>query len=179
MKHMNKAVDDVRNQESKKLQAQGNHDLKRSKYLWLCGEENISDYKREEFETLKNKTFKVAKAWPIKEMLRELWGSANLKSAIHYFLKWFEWARNSGLKPVRKALRPVAVGRKNWLFVGSEASGQNTAILLTFTQTCRALKINRYEYYAINNPCLFLNMGSLDAYLKDVVFENFKMKKSF
>ena len=41
-----------------------------------------------------------------------------------------------------RALRPIAVGRKNWLFVGNEASGQNTAILLTFAQTCRALKIN-------------------------------------
>ena len=46
-----------------------------------------------------------------------------------------------------RALRPVAIGRKNWLFVGSEASGQNTAILLTFAQTCRALKINPYEYF--------------------------------
>jgi len=108
MKHMNKAVDDVRKQESKELQAQGNNDLKGSKYLWLRGEENIPDHRREDFETLKNKTFKVAKAWAIKEMLRELWGSANLKSAIHYFLKWFEWARTSGLKPVRKAADTVA-----------------------------------------------------------------------
>lgn len=46
-----------------------------------------------------------------------------------------------------RALRPVAVGRKNWLFVGSETSGQNTAILLTFAQTCRALKINPHEYF--------------------------------
>jgi transposase len=46
-----------------------------------------------------------------------------------------------------RALRPVAVGRKNWLFVGNEASGQNKAILLTFAQTCRALKINPFEYF--------------------------------
>lgn len=46
-----------------------------------------------------------------------------------------------------RALRPVAVGRKNWLFVGSEAGGHNTAILLSFAQTCRALKINPYDYF--------------------------------
>jgi hypothetical protein len=46
-----------------------------------------------------------------------------------------------------RALRPVAVGRKNWLFVGSEAGGQNTALLLNFAQTCRALKINPYDYF--------------------------------
>jgi transposase len=56
------------------------------------------------------------------------------------------WARMDN-NVAERALRPVAVGRKNWLFVGSEASGQNTAILLTFAQTCRALKINPYEYF--------------------------------
>lgn len=44
-------------------------------------------------------------------------------------------------------LRPVAVGRKNWLFVGREAGGKNATILLTFAQTCHALKINPHEYF--------------------------------
>ncbi len=33
-----------------------------------------------------------------------------------------------------RALRPIAIGRNDWLFVGSEASGQNTAILLTLAK---------------------------------------------
>lgn len=45
-----------------------------------------------------------------------------------------------------RAVRPLALGRKNWLFVGNEISGEATAILLSLIQTCRGLGINPREY---------------------------------
>ncbi len=45
-----------------------------------------------------------------------------------------------------RAIRPLAIGRKNWLFVGSEKGGQATATLLSLVQSCRNLKINPREY---------------------------------
>lgn len=45
-----------------------------------------------------------------------------------------------------RAVRSVALGRKNWLFVGNEAGGKAAAIILSLVQTCRALKINPREY---------------------------------
>ena len=45
-----------------------------------------------------------------------------------------------------RAIRPLAIGRKNWLFVGSEKGGKATATLLSLVQTCRNLKINPREY---------------------------------
>ncbi len=44
------------------------------------------------------------------------------------------------------AIRPIALGRKNWLFVGSEKGGHTAAILMTFTATCRKNKINTWTY---------------------------------
>jgi len=44
------------------------------------------------------------------------------------------------------AIRPIALGRKNWLFVGSEAGGHTAAVLMTFTATCRKNKINTWAY---------------------------------
>ncbi len=44
------------------------------------------------------------------------------------------------------AIRPIALGRKNWLFVGSEAGGHAAAILMTFCATCRKNKINTWAY---------------------------------
>jgi transposase len=44
------------------------------------------------------------------------------------------------------AIRPIALGRKNWMFLGSENGGQTAAILMTFCTTCRKLKINTWEY---------------------------------
>jgi hypothetical protein len=45
-----------------------------------------------------------------------------------------------------RAIRPLAIGRKNWLFFGSEDGGEAGAILLSFVQTCRGLRINPREY---------------------------------
>ena len=45
-----------------------------------------------------------------------------------------------------RALRPLAIGRKNWLFVGSEKGGDATAILLSLVQTARANNVNPREY---------------------------------
>jgi len=45
-----------------------------------------------------------------------------------------------------RALRPIALGRKNWLFVGNEQSGEAAATILSLVQTCRALEINPREY---------------------------------
>ena len=44
------------------------------------------------------------------------------------------------------ALRIIALGRKNFLFVGHEQAGQNLAILQTITATCRLHNVNPYEY---------------------------------
>ena len=45
-----------------------------------------------------------------------------------------------------RAMRSLAIGRKNWLFVGSIQGGMSTAILLSLIQTCRGLEINPREY---------------------------------
>ncbi len=45
-----------------------------------------------------------------------------------------------------RAVRPLAIGRKNWLFFGSEDGGEAAAILLSLVQTCRGLQINPREY---------------------------------
>jgi transposase len=44
------------------------------------------------------------------------------------------------------AIRPIALGRKNWLFVGSETGGHTAAVLMSFTATCRKNKINTWAY---------------------------------
>jgi transposase len=41
-----------------------------------------------------------------------------------------------------RAIKPFAIGRKNWLFFGSDRGGQTLATLASFTATCQLLKIN-------------------------------------
>lgn len=48
---------------------------------------------------------------------------------------------------VERALRCVAVGRKNWMMVGNEEGGRRAAILFSFVQTCREIGIDPKEYF--------------------------------
>lgn len=45
-----------------------------------------------------------------------------------------------------RALRAVALGRKNFLFAGSDAGGHTAAVLYTMTQTCRRHGIDPFVY---------------------------------
>jgi len=53
--------------------------------------------------------------------------------------------------PVERSIRPIAVGRKNWLFAGSKAAGERAAAIMSLIATA---KQNGHEPY---------------AYLKDVL----------
>ena len=49
------------------------------------------------------------------------------------------WAENS--------MRPVALGRKNWIHVGSEQAGPKVAAILSAVETCRRMGIRVREYF--------------------------------
>jgi transposase len=45
-----------------------------------------------------------------------------------------------------REMKRIAIGRKNWLFVGSEQGGQTAAVLFSFTSTCQRLKVEPWAY---------------------------------
>ena len=45
-----------------------------------------------------------------------------------------------------RAVKPYAIGRKNWLFFGSDDGGRRLAILSSFTATCRQFGINPWKW---------------------------------
>jgi transposase len=47
---------------------------------------------------------------------------------------------------VENAIRPTAVGKKNWLFIGHPDAGQRSAIIYTILATCRTHGIDPWEY---------------------------------
>jgi transposase len=44
------------------------------------------------------------------------------------------------------AIRPIALGRKNWLHIGSELAGPKIAAIMSIVETCRRLNIKLREY---------------------------------
>jgi transposase len=77
-----------------------------------------------------------------------------LGQAIHYalnqwpllerFLEHGEVEADNNL--VENAIRPTAVGKKGWLFFGSDQAGTRNAVIFTLVQNCRMHGVNPYEY---------------------------------
>jgi hypothetical protein len=69
-----------------------------------------------------------------------------MAKAVHYTLKrWVSLTAyaQTGHLPIdnnlaENAIRPIALGRKNWLFVGSAAAGQRQAVILSLLATAKA-----------------------------------------
>jgi len=47
---------------------------------------------------------------------------------------------------IENSIRPTAVGKKNWLFIGSEDAGKKSAILYTIVESCRRQGIDPQAY---------------------------------
>lgn len=64
--------------------------------------------------------------------------------ALERFLEHGEVEADNNL--VENAIRPTAVGKKNWLFFGSEEAGTRNAVVMTLVQNCRMHGVNPEEY---------------------------------
>src|SRR6202012_406201 len=47
---------------------------------------------------------------------------------------------------VENAIRPTAVGKKNWLFIGAAEAGERSAIIYTVIESCRRRGMDPYTY---------------------------------
>ena len=56
------------------------------------------------------------------------------------------WPAGDRQQFIEKAIRPTAIGKKNWLFVGEAGAGQRGAVLYTVIESCRRRKIDPYAY---------------------------------
>jgi transposase len=102
MKLMNEAVDKVRREEHKRLTEEGGSILTGTKFLWLYAEERLPDEHWEQFSSLKAADLKTARAWAIKETLRQLWRYKSHAWAEKFWKRWYFWATHSRLGPVKK-----------------------------------------------------------------------------
>lgn len=79
---------------------------------------------------------------------------------------------------VERSIRPLTLGRKNWLFVDSDESARDTAVYLTLIGSSSMLGIEPYKYFMTILPRLRDNMTKeqLTAMLPYKVAEELKRK---
>ena len=90
-------------------------------------------------------------AW-LKMQLDRVSGRSQLAEAIRYALvRWEQLSRfltdgciDLDNNPVERAVRPVALGRKNALFAGSDGGADRWAVVASLVETC---KLNGVEPY--------------------------------
>ena len=92
----------------------------------------------------------------LKEQQGKISGKMPLGKAIRYALARLPKARaylDNGFLEIDKntaerAVRPIAVGRKNYLFMGSEAGGKSAAIAYTLIETAKMNSVNPEAWLA-------------------------------
>jgi transposase len=85
-----------------------------------------------------------------------------IAEAIHYTLNQWSalnvYVHDGDLaidnNAAERAIKPFAIGRKNWLFFGSDRGGETLATLASFTATCQLLKINPWTWFRDTLTCL-------------------------
>jgi transposase len=83
------------------------------------------------------------KAWFVATLAR-ISGKSELAGAIRYALsRWAQLTRyrDDGRLEIdnnaaERAIRAIALGRKNWLFAGSDDGGERAAVIYSLTETC-------------------------------------------
>ena len=55
---------------------------------------------------------------------------------------------------IENSMRPIALGRKNWIHIGSPEAGPKVAAILSVIETCRRLKISARDYLSAVLPGL-------------------------
>jgi len=95
------------------------------------------------------------RAW-LEAQLAQVSGRSSLAEAIRYALtRWEALTRflhdgriELDTNPVERAIRPVALGRKNHLFAGSDGGGHRWAVICSLIETAKLNDVEPYAYIA-------------------------------
>lgn len=101
VRHLQKAVDEVRKEEARELKKKNPELLKGTKYIWLKNPWNLTPKQRQRLGFLEKINLRTNRAYLLKESFREVWTYRTKGWAKRYLAKWFWWATHSRLPPMR------------------------------------------------------------------------------
>jgi len=157
---MNEAVDEVRREE----QAE-NVLLKRTRYIWLKNQCNLTKKQLKRLGSLKDMNLKTVRAYNIKISLQTFWSIDDKEAAIKYLNKWYYWATHSRLEPIIKAAKTI---RRHWSGVINFIDSKVTNGLLEgLNSSIQSLKKSARGYQNTKNfmTMIYLRLGQLQINL--------------
>lgn len=142
MKMLNKAVDEVRRREVIMGTGKEQAALKKTRQMWLWGEENLPERHTSRFEELKQSTLKTARAWRLKELWRTFKRCIDVQDAYAFFKKWHALVMTSKLEPIKAVARTLKKHLSGIVsifthgFCNAVAEGVNSRIQLLMQKSC-------------------------------------------
>lgn len=142
------------------------NDAKRAKYalrlfaeIYKLDKEISQTFADNKEETQKQRLKKIKplfediKSWIEKESLNVL-PKSSIAKAMRYYIEQYPKLEAILIDPeikldnnlIENKIRPLALGRKNYLFAGSHRAAQNIAMLYSFFASCKANNVNPYQW---------------------------------
>jgi transposase len=162
--YVTKAVDKTRIAEHKALNESGDQTLKGTKYIWLWNEENVPEWRKEDYYALKALDLKTSKACAIKDNFRHLWDYKYEACMRKYFDKWYFWATHSQIAPMIKAAKTLKVHIDNIVTYAkhriTNALGESINAKIEKVKRMACGFRNRQHY----RSAIYFHCGGLDLY---------------
>ncbi|MDD4735619.1 MAG: transposase [Kiritimatiellae bacterium] len=142
MKMLNGAVDQVRREEVVLGTKSAQSSLKKTRQLWLWGEENLPARHSARFDVLTASTLKTARAWRLKEMWRTMKQCVDVHDALAFFKKCYALCMSSKINPVKKVARCFKAHLAGIVpffmhgFCNAVAEGVNSRLQLLIQKAC-------------------------------------------
>lgn len=165
--NLNKAIDQIRAEEARRLKAEGCHILKHTRWLFLRRATTLKTKPRQRLRELLYWDLKTVRAWRLKESLQALWEYKSPTHASRFLETWCRSAMRSQLEPMKRVARSLRSHHEliiNWFRAKKQynagiVEGLNANVKLRFRKargfrTFDAIEVALYHELAdLPEPC--------------------------
>ena len=160
VKLVNDAVDEVRRAEVK-----NRPELKKSRYLWLKNERNLTAAQQASLGTLRSMSLKTARAYHLRLAFQDVYQEP-VRAWGEYFLnRWLSWAMRCRLEPMKQVARTIKTHKEGILrwFDSRIANG----LIEGINSLVQAAKAKARGYRTLTNlkAMVYILAGKLDLRL--------------
>jgi transposase len=138
----NKAVDAVRREE-----ARDENWLKKTRWVWLKDQATWTAKERDKMDWMPHSRLKTARAWRIKEALRDIYRNSRCDAAqsAQALKKWLHWAQRSQLHPIKDLAKTI---KQHWagILKAFDASHLHTGYVEAVNSLLQAAKAKARGY---------------------------------
>jgi len=138
----NKAVDAVRREEAREERW-----LKKTRWVWLKDKTKWTAKEQDKMDWMPHSRLKTARAWRIKEALRDIYRSSRTDAAqsAQALKKWLHWAQRSQLHPIKELAKTI---KQHWagILTAFDASHLHTGYVEAVNSLLQAAKAKARGY---------------------------------